>query len=148
MAYATKAQIASEAKIGRDFGSDTLPTADKVDEIIAEVEAMINATIGRKYTVPVTGAANLLIVRSISIALCTERVRAIMDSSEPIEDGKPDPSKNQKALARDARGRLKAIVDGDLPLAGMSLVASYDGIRSYAVSNGCEPVLKRGVEQW
>ncbi len=148
MAYATKAQIASEAKIGREFGSDTLPTADKVDEIIAEVEAMIDAAIGRKYTVPVTGAANLLIVRSISIALCVERVRAIMDASEPIEEGKPDPSKNQKMIAKDARGRLAAIVSGELPLAGMGLLSSSDGIRSYAVSNRIEPVLRRGVDQW
>lgn len=147
MAYATKAMLASEAKIGTEFSTATLPTAAKVDEIIAEVEAEIDARIGRKYTLPVAGEANLLIVRSISIALCVERIRAIIDSAAPVEEGKPDPSAVQKSLAKGARARLQEIVDGSLPLS-MDLRSSTDGIRSYAVSNGYEPVLKRGKVQW
>lgn len=146
MAYATSAQIASEAKIGKaDFGSDTMPTKAKVTEIIAEVEAEFNAKVGRKYTTPVTSADGILIARSIVIALVVERVREIMEVQTGTEKEEQDPAAK---TASGARKRIEQIVNGELPLSGETLVSSSDGIRSYAVSNGNVPVFDREVDQW
>lgn len=146
MSYATSAQIASEAKLAKaDFGSDTMPTKAKVEEIIAEVEAEFDAKVGRKYTVPLTSSAGILIARSIVIALVVERVREIMEVKTGTEKEEQDPAAK---TASGARKRLDQIVSGDLPLSGESLLSSSDGVRSYAVDNGTEPVLRKGCDQW
>lgn len=145
MAYCTKDQVASEAKIAVSFSGATTPTSTKVDEIIAEVDAEIDAKVGRKYTLPIVGAATALILRAISIALVTERVREIME----VKTGSDKLDQNPAAsTARDARKRLDAIAEGTFPLAQEVLASSSDGVRSYAVSNDLCPVMKKGVEQW
>lgn len=158
MPYATKEMIASEAKIGTQFSTSTLPTADKVDEIISEVEAYIDAKIGRVYVLPLVGdgatpspgGPSIYIVRAISIALCVERVRGIIDSNAPAVEKENPELKDARAFGRTARKQLEEITDGSLPLPGEVLLGAGtgDGVRSYAVSNGYEPVFKRGKVQW
>jgi hypothetical protein len=146
MAYATSAQIASESKIGlADFTTSTLPTLAKVEEIIAEVEAKMNAIVGRRYTTPVTGDDPLLIMRGISIALCTERVREIM----AVKTGKPKEEQTPGGYSpAHARKDLERIALGELPLAGETKVDSTDGIRPTVAPCGHETVFKRGCDQW
>lgn len=151
MAYVTKAQLGEECKLrlladSTYFSTTTTPSLAKADEIIAEEEAKINAQIGRKYTLPLVGANSLLILRGISLALCAERVRNI------IEVAGMGTEKEQKATGISAGDRarktLNEIEDGTFPLTEEVLLSSTDGIRSYAVDNGNRPIFKKGIDQW
>lgn len=155
MAYATAAQVASEAKISNGFHDApvapstipaTNPTATKVGEIIAEVEAMIDARISRKYRIPLTVSGNQVLMRGISLALCVERVREIME----VKTGAANVEQQQwKTTADVARKNLERIVLGEIPLAGEALAAAAgDGVRSYAKDSGQTPFFKKGCEQW
>lgn len=146
MSYATSAQIASEAKIGRaDFSTETLPTKEKVEEIIAEVEAEFDAKVGAKYETPLTSDSGTLIARAIVIALAVERVREIMEVKTGTDKEEQDPASK---TAKNARARLDQIMSGAIPLREETLRSSSDGVRSYAVDNGTEPVLRKGCDQW
>lgn len=146
MAYVTKAQVAEEAKVDGGFSATTLPSATKVDEIIAEEEAKINAQLGRKYTLPLVGASSILIARGISLAFVTERVKAIMEVSGL--GAEKDQKSTGKTAADRARSTLQEIEEGSIPLSEEVLRSSTDGVRSYAVTNGTEPVFEKGCDQW
>lgn len=144
MPYIDQTMLATECRVASTgFTPATTPTDAKVDEIIAEVEAEIDAIVGSKYGLPLVGAGNLLIMRGISLALCAFRVKSISpgQSYEPEKDP-------FRANAREARAKLLAIVKGEMVLSGENPAVSGDGVRSYAVQSGCQPVFRRGVDQW
>jgi len=145
MAYATSAQVATEAKVSGGFSAETNPTSTKVDEIIAEVEANLNARLSRKYTMPATVASNVVLLRGLVLALCAERVREIMT----VKTGAANVEQQMwKTSADYARKDIERIVEGTLPLPGETLASSYDGVKSHAVTSGQSPTFKRGCEQW
>ena len=47
--YSTQTQVAQDAKVSSGFSASTTPTAAKVDEIIAEEGAAIDAKLSLKY---------------------------------------------------------------------------------------------------
>lgn len=146
MAYVTKQQVAEDAKVSGGFTATTLPSATRVEEIIAEEEAKINAQLGRKYNLPLVGATSLLIARGISAALCVERVRDIMEVSGLGSE------KDQKPTGASAASRARKLLDeieaGTVPLSEEVEISSTDGVRSYAVENDEEPIFKKGCDQW
>lgn len=153
MAYATAAQVAEEAGIADGFTASTIPSATRVGEMIAEVEAEIDALLGKKYSVPITAAGSLPIVRGISLALVAERVKNITEVSSAA--GEKVDQKSEVSSGTRARKKLQAIVDGILPLPGADLLDSNDGV-SYLVSSAGdgteddtdEPIFQKGVDQW
>lgn len=145
MAYATALQVAAEAKLSGGFSEVTNPTATKAAEILAEVEAKLNARLSLKYTMPASQAANILLLRGIVLALCVERVREIME----VRSGAASVEQIQwKTTADTARKDIDAIVAGTLPLPGETLASSYDGVKSNAVTSGAKAVFKKGCQQW
>lgn len=142
MSYCTAVQVASEAKV-TEFTTATMPTLAKVEELIAEADAEINAAISCKYVTPLAVAADLLVVRSISIALVVERVREILEVKTGSEEVSQDPAAKS---AQGARGRLQKIVDGRLKLSAV-LASTSDGVSS-AGRTSTQCVFKVGVDQW
>lgn len=144
-AYATDAQVATEAKVSSGFSTTTNPTAAKVDEIIAEVEAKINSRLIRKYVLPLTQADSLLLLRGISLALCVERVREIMT----VQSGTAKVEQFAAKTSADyARKDLERIVAGELALVGETLKTSGDGVKSFAKDTGLVPTFDRTKRQW
>lgn len=149
MAYATKTQVAEEAKVNGGFSATTLPSATKVDEIIAEEEAKIDVAVGKVYTLPLVAAASLILMRSISVALCAERVKGITEVSGLGPEN--DQRSTSKSGADRARKMLEEIEAGTFPLAGEVALSSSGGIGFQTGSDDCddsEPVFKKGCDQW
>lgn len=149
MAYATKAQVAEEAGIQGGFSATTLPSATKVDEIIAEVDAEIDAVIGKVYSTPIASSvAAFAIVRGISLALCAERVKGITEISGSA--GEKVDQKSEVSSGSRARKKLDAIESGELPLPGATLLSSTNGVSSNVASaSDCdEPIFKKEEDQW
>lgn len=145
MAYATVAQVAAEAKISTGFNVDTSPTNTKVEEIIAEVEANVNARISSKYRMPATQASNILVLRGIVLALCVERVREITE----VKTGAANVEQmSWKTTADTARKDIDRIVAGTMLLSGETLGQVHDGVQSHAMTSGQKPFFKKGCEQW
>lgn len=143
--YVTATQVASESRLGASgFTSSTNPSTTKAGEIIAEVEAEVDCVVAAKYTLPLVTAVNILVVRSIVLALCAARVRKILDTSLPA-----NAEQSLFAVAeKDARARLKMILEGKLILHNESPATTGDGIRSYAAANDIEPTFERETKQW
>lgn len=147
-AYVSTTQLAAEAKIGGAFSDAapaTNPNATKAAEIIAEIEAKINARISRKYVLPISQVEPLALLRGISLALCVERVREIMNVRTGTNNVDQIAAKTTADLARKD---LERIVNGEIPLIGEVLASSGDGVRSFAVTAGDTPLFQRGVDQW
>lgn len=144
MPYCTILQVEGEVKTAAPFSATTEPTATKVGEVMAETDAMIDSVLRAKYTLPVTDADDLLVLRRISLALTAERVREIMG----IQTQNPSTDQQYVATTADkARADLKAIQAGKVQL-NSSPANAYDGSRSYARENGLTAVFKKNETQW
>lgn len=143
--YASQEQVASEARVGAPgFTSATNPSADKVDEIIAEVEAEAECVVATRYVLPLR-APNALVIRAIVLAICASRVRKIIAGN--VNDGIPGKSAQQ--IAEDgARARLQLILEGKLVLQGESPTVAGDGVKSYASQHSQRPIFRKECKQW
>lgn len=146
MAYATHAQVAGEFK-GTTFTASTAPTADQVASFIEEADAEIDAALGSKYAVPITGTGALVFVRGISIALAADRVRGVLGQKTGQDKSEQAGGKSQSQMARE---RLAKAAAGEVNLValGATLATSSSGIQSYNSENSVEPVFDRDEEQW
>lgn len=144
-AYCTNDDVALEAKVTGGFDATTTPTADKVDDIIDEGDAEINGVVVSKYLLPISRPTNLLILKSISIALAVDRVRGILDAN----GGGQGYNKSESKLAAEAaRKRLNMIQQDLLKLEGETLKTTADGVRSFAADNNLSATFQRDVDQW
>lgn len=144
MAYATTAQIERDFK-DITFSSSTSVTDTDVAAFIEEADAEIDANLADKYEVPITGAAALIVVRTISIAIVADRIRGILTIK--TGDEKKDQAQG-KSASEIARQRLKDIRDGKIKLVGATLAQSSDGIKSYATDEDLEPIFSMDEDQW
>lgn len=143
--YVTPAQVASEARLGSSgFTSSTSPSDTKAGEIIEEVEAEVESVLKSKYTLPLAVAANSLTVRGIVLAICAARVRRIVNINSSSNGEQNDYQKAEK----DARDRLKMILDGTLLLHGETASVTGGSTKSYVSNSDVDPVFQRGVKQW
>jgi hypothetical protein len=145
MAYCTNAQVAAEFK-NLSFSSSSTPTDTTVDRFIEEADAEINARIGLKFDVPVTGAQALIIARQLSIDIVSERVRRIIRVKTGAEPTRQDGRDGD--TAKEARERIEQIVKGTFLLSDATLVSSSDGLFSYNVSEDEEHTFEKGTDQW
>ena len=128
MAYCTATNVQGEIKGCETFSTSTYPTLAKVEEWIAEADALINGKLADKYVVPVTGSDSMLILRSISINLVKAKLQDFLDvkgSSEATDQGKPGESPRKQALEA-----LEAIAKGSISLRDAVLADSNAGVRS------------------
>lgn len=145
MAYSTNSQVAGEFK-NISFSASTPVTDTEVDRFIEEIDQYIDSRIGKKYEVPVTGSASIIILRQISIWLVADRVKKILEiknvNSKAVAQGV------RPGLYEEAMEMLDDIVDGDLLLPDATLLSSGDGFDSYTYANSIDPTFKRNTDQW
>lgn len=146
MGYCTETQVQEEFK-GLDLtASGQAVTTAKVTRFIAEADAEIDSKVGMVYTTPITGANSLIVMRSISIALVADRIRAIMEvKTAPQSTSQGGRRDGNAAWARDL---LDKIVSGRAILSDATKISSGDGVSAYAVNAGLEHTLEKGTDQW
>lgn len=144
MAYSTESQVEGEFK-NIDFTSTTAVTSDDITRFIAEADALIDAKVGLKYAVPITGAASLLIMRYCSIQIVADRVRKILE----VKTGESDKDQDEKENEfKNAESIINRISKGELVLSDATLANSHDGIKDYVYANSIEPDFSVTSEQW
>lgn len=143
MAYATLAQVQSQFK-RITFSASSAVTTDDVAQFIEDADAVIDAEIGCRYTVPVTGGTSALaLLRKICITLVAQQIREIMATKTPDQK---TTSEQGPTLTFDAYGMLEKIKTGQLNLIGAEQSAS--GIQSFTNTEDVEPFFDAESEQW
>ena len=145
MAYSTVANVESEFK-DIDFSASTTITDTEVTAFISEADALIDATIDNRYVVPVTGAASLLILKTISIWLVKARILSILSVKTPQDKTKQDP--DGPTLRKDALKMLEMISKGQLTLVDATLVDTEGGMTSYLMDATIQKQFKTNRDQW
>lgn len=155
MAYCTSAQVAEEFN-GVSFGASTNPTSTTVDRWIAEADQLIDSKVGLRYTVPITNASDLILIRQISIMLVAARVRRRLNRTGP--DG--ETAKVKVTDTHDqAMKMLDQIVKGLMDLPNSDLRNTAVGVSSFHAAcaddeyDDCADDItshefKKGVDQW
>lgn len=145
MAYSTVANIESEFK-DIDFSASTTITDTEVGVFIDEADAFIDASIDNRYEVPVTGAASLLILKTISIWLVKARILSILSVKTPQDKTKQDP--DGPTLRKDALKMLEMISKGQLTLIDATLVDTEGGMVSHLMNETIQKQFKTNQDQW
>jgi|GEM_PF-5295844 len=150
MSYATVNDIESEFK-NITFGStpNTL-TSDEVTEFISQEEAIIDAAISNRYTVPLTGTEALKIAKSISIAFVAYRVAKVLNLKKDVripENFTPQTLNSGTSLKR-AKTLLSDIQSGKVVLNDAVARSAGQGVQSYNATNNICPVWERDTAQW
>lgn len=136
--YATAQDIEGEFR-ATQFTSSSAVTSSQVVEWIKQESAFINGMISRRYVTPVSSTYEeaFLILKRI----CTYRVSERVKNKLEVKSGITQTDQEVKAInyTRTPNADLKAIVDGDLILKDVPLVASGGAVASY-----CEPECDEG----
>jgi len=144
MAYCTTANVQSEFK-DITFSASTSITSTEISDFIDQADAEINGRVGLVYVTPITGSIALLIIKSISIGIVTQRVKDIL----AVKTGNPDveqEGRTNSAIA--ARKMLDEIVSGKMLLTDAVKRSSGDGVKSYTSINNIEHVFEKETNQW
>lgn len=144
MAYSTTAQVASEFK-NITFDANSAVTDTEVSAIIDQTDAEIDARIGVKYVVPVTGASSLLLLRTISIYITAARVSKIIE----VKTGEADKEQPRRIEERNAALKMiKDIIDGNILLSDATEKTTHGGVRLYTYENDIEATFDVTKDQW
>ena len=140
-------------EIQSDFKDLTFSTTSNVSiedctGFIRESDALINAYVGARYTVPVTTGEGSRLLKLLSRSLVTARIKRIM---EVKQDKSTDANQNVVGVLLSPTMVMKIlsdIRDNKLNLAGAASLVSGSGFYSSNVSNSVEPVIKKNDKQW
>lgn len=143
MAYSELADIEAEFK-GIEFTLDSPVTDNEVDDFIDQSDAFIDAKIGLKYVVPITGTSSLLILKTISVWLTADRISQILEVKTQTEEN----STAGKSLREMALEMLKEIVDETLLLSDATLLSTSAGFGSYASDYSIKKKFHRSSDEW
>ena len=148
MGYCTIQNIKSDFKGIEIEDAGTSIVTSEAQEIIDQTTAYINGRIGLKYVTPVTGGDDaLLILKSICLYICGERVKNILEvktGSGQLESDKKQPSN----VARTPKDDLELIVKGLLLLDGATLRGSEQGLSSFNSDNCIVHTIDVTRQQW
>ena len=147
MAYTTYTEIQSDFK-DITFNTTSNVSSNDVSQFIVEADALINAYVGSRYTVPVTSGDGLNFLKLLSRSLVTARIKKILevkqekstDANQNVVGVLLSPSQVMKILEQ--------IRDDKLSLAGASDLVSSNGFYSNNVAEGIEPVFEKNTTQW
>lgn len=144
MAYCVLAQVIAEFK-DVNISVTTPVTVADVNRFIEEADACIDSSLSQRYTVPVTGAQSLIVVRNLSIMIVAQRIKDILKVKTGKEDANQDGRGNLRGLAEK---KLKAIVDRAINLTDATEKSAGAGVKSYTSSNDVPHIFERGTDQW
>jgi len=147
MAYCVLADVVAEFK-GVAFTATTSVTDTDVANFIAMEDEFINSRLALKYTVPVTGAASLLVLKKISLGLVVGKIKNILEVK--TGESSADQGGAGSSLIKNARDMLQMIIEDTLLLRDAADATQTSAVASYLTGNGADydPVFQAGVEQW
>lgn len=148
MAYTTYTEIEADFKEQSFHASEGFVKQGDVTQFIVEADALIDAYVGMKYTVPVTSGAGLNLLKLLSRSLVAGRIKKIL---EVKQEKSTDANQNVLSVLlskTDVMQILKDIRNGDLTLAGASNLVSNFGFANKNVENEVEPVIEKDEKQW
>lgn len=144
MAYSTTNQIQSEFK-DITFSATSSVTDTEVTEIISMTDAEIDARLGVKYEVPITGTSALLICRTISTYISAARISKIVE----VKTGEADKDMPRRIEERNAALKMiEDIVAGKMLLSDATSRSTRGGVRSYNYDNDIEAEIDVTKDQW
>jgi len=143
LAYCLNSDVASEFK-NITFSASTSITDTEVDELIAQSDEIIDGYLTNKYTVPITGAKALKVVKRISIGLTVQRLIPILR----VKTGVDKLDQDTQSISTNAEKLLKDIISGSLDLSDAEKASTGQGFKSYANDNALEHKFQRGIDQW
>ena len=144
MAYSTTTDVASEFKNITISATSALTTTE-VTEFIVQADAYIDSRLGLKFTVPITGAESLKIVKRLSIWLVASRMKEIYKvktGAVLVDQGETGD------LGKMAREELDKIIKNELLLSDATLLSSANGVKSFSNDNGEEYTFQRNRDDW
>lgn len=145
--YCTTDEVKTEFKNLDTTSSGATITNAKIDGFRDQAYAYINARIGNKYEVPVTGGTDAAtILKQVEIWLVKHRIQQIIPVRTGADGAKQGDTKPD--LEKKAEAVLEQIVDGKMKLGGATLASSSDGVSSFNVSEGTEHTVKKDEDQW
>jgi hypothetical protein len=132
-----------EREIAIQFTTTTELTSTEVSEIISRVEATeIDARIGAKYNLPITGTNALLVLKSIATKLCAGEIQRIYGFNYQRE-ADSDIKERVPALLAEGRRAITDIVSGVKTLVFVSDSPAATLIRTNAKVSSL--YLKKGI---
>jgi hypothetical protein len=154
--YTTKEAISDRLRGRVTVGGSPVPFAPSVadntliERVLGQVEARINAKLGRVYKLPLTlsdaGTAQLLASVTEKLACC-EILMVHSSGDEQAVAGVVGVDRSYTGLlCRAGKDELEAILDGSIPLAGEETQIGEDGIVSisnYSRSKTRSPITTR-----
>lgn len=147
MSYTTYSEVQSDFK-NITFGATGNVTSSDVTQFITEADALINAYVGARYTVPVTSGDGLNLLKFLSRSLVTARIKKILE----VKNEK-NAEANQNVVGvllspKQVMDILTDIKDDKISLAGAVDLVSNSGFYSYNSSESIEPVIEKETTQW
>ena len=145
--YCTSDDVKANLK-GVEITISSAVTISGLADIIEQESAIID-TFLTKYTLPITGAAALSVLKKIAIALCVYRVSYILQPKtiRPIAGGNVEQDISHYSGYKNAMKMLSMLASGEISLPSMDKKAmSY--FSSTAVNNGEKCEFTHNEKQW
>lgn len=148
MAYTTYSEIEKDFK-DQSF-SDTTGNVRQADVtgFITEADALINAYVGTRYTVPVASGDGLNLLKLLSRSLVTARIKKILEVKQEKSTDANQSAVGVLLSVTKVMEILNDIQSGKLALAGASALLSSGGFYSKNAACDVEPVIKKDEKQW
>ncbi len=134
---------------GVDFSaSGAKVTEEDVENWIEEADAYIDSKLASVYTVPITGTQSLLVIKTISILIVSDRVERKLGVQTPSKE--LDNKGQSLSLYKRADKMLDDLQKETTVLSDATKGNSTDGVGSPAITSSCPPevVFKKGRQQW
>ncbi len=147
MAYTTAAEIEADFK-DMTFTSTSNVKTDDVTQFIVEADALINAYVGARYTVPVTSGDGLNLLKLLSRSLVAQRVKALLEVKQDTSKDANQSVKGVLLSAKEVMAILSDIKNDILQLSGAASLVSSSGFYSNNVANCVKPVVTKSDKQW
>jgi len=162
--YAAVSDIQSmfrKLKIAADTGDEktnTVVTTEEVDEFINEEEALLEAQLFNYYTVPITGARSILIMRKVIKMKVAHVIKGILEVVQPQADlqnevqGNLDTKANN--IIKDFVPRINKLTKKfevpmtPLPDAAVIAISPQSGSIFKANSAVAAPTITKGGNNW
>lgn len=148
MAYASVEEIEADFK-DIDFTTSSSVKEADVTQFITEADALINAYVGKRYSVPVAAdSSTLALLKLLTRSLVANRVRGILAVKQDTNTGANQSQRAELLSVKDVLSMLKDIRDGEIALSGATELLSGGGFYSKNYAEEVEPVFEKDTKQW
>jgi len=144
MAYSVLADVQSEFKDIEFTATTKITSTEITDPFILQADAEINARIGLRYVVPITGTESLKIMKMLSVWITADRISKILRIKTKTEED----TTAEKSLRQMANELIDKIVAGTFLLSDATLKSSANGFKSYANDNDLDYTFHKNTDEW